>query len=667
MSSDINAGVRRGRGILVVALTALVVVSAVAAGVSLTAAGVASASPTGIDECTTIDTSGAYELTSNVTSGGVGCIEIAASDVTLDGDGHTVEAEGYAIRSDTAAGVENVTIRDVRVSANEAILLRNVTDAVVANATLGSVGRADALVVSRSRNVTLRDSVIEPGAAGIHFLADDSAVVDTRIGETTYGSSISGNDTVVRNNTVVGALGIHGGNANTLVISVDDSVVADNTITGGNVLRLYVGGTNTTVRNNTVTGQESDSDYYNTMAGMQIYGTNNTVVGNDVSRHRDWGISLGGSNHTVHDNVAVDNGVGIRVDSRDSLIYDNQLSGEDAAVVGLRYPSPDPDGPPFASGYRPNAWNVSERSGTNIVGGPTVGGNFYAGTDTTGFSEACADGDGVCDFPNALAANNTDYLPLADDENASVAYFEVSDVDAPERFETDEAATVSANVTNVGTETATQTVTLTADLVDENEYELETIRRTVTLNPGETTTVSFDVAFAATDPDESPTVATANSSLTQPVTVVEGDGASNESNVTYYQVDFVAGQPIQNLSADRLYGQQNRLFTFSFGNTDTGITERHNAWENASLRECVDDGSVVSHDGGDTAHVHFTVAEECENVTLSLVAYSMPGEEFDVETVDQQELLNATTGTYGPGGHTITVDLPDGDENESAD
>ncbi|ESP87706.1 prolyl oligopeptidase family serine peptidase [Candidatus Halobonum tyrrellensis] len=132
-----------------------------------------------------------------------------------------------------------------------------------------------------------------------------------------------------------------------------------------------------------------------------------------------------------------------------------------------------------------------------------------------------------------------------------------------------------------------------------------------------------------------------------------GDGGDG---VTHYQVDFVAGQPIENLGEEGLYADQDRLMRFAFGSADEGITEKDTAWPSAEIRDCVDYGHIVEDDG--TASVTFTVADDCEAVTLSLVAYSMPGDEFSTDTANDQELLEAATGTYGPGEHTITVTLP---------
>ena len=60
-----------------------------------------------------------------------------------------------------------------------------------------------------------------------------------------------------------------------------------------------------------------------------------------------------------------------------------------------------------------NYWNITKTSGTNIVGGPYLGGNYWASPDGSGFSETHADrGDGFCNASFVIDMNNTDYLPL---------------------------------------------------------------------------------------------------------------------------------------------------------------------------------------------------------------------------------------------------------------
>lgn len=74
-----------------------------------------------------------------------------------------------------------------------------------------------------------------------------------------------------------------------------------------------------------------------------------------------------------------------------------------------------------------NGWNISLTSGTNIVGGPNLGGNFWATPNNTGFSQTHADrGDGICNGSFILASGQIDYLPLAVWNNPLVAGFDAN-------------------------------------------------------------------------------------------------------------------------------------------------------------------------------------------------------------------------------------------------
>jgi hypothetical protein len=62
-------------------------------------------------------------------------------------------------------------------------------------------------------------------------------------------------------------------------------------------------------------------------------------------------------------------------------------------------------------------WNTTLTEGTNIVGGPYIGGNYWGKSGGTGYSDTCIDAnhDGICDQPYDLLGDgsNIDYLPLA--------------------------------------------------------------------------------------------------------------------------------------------------------------------------------------------------------------------------------------------------------------
>jgi hypothetical protein len=138
-----------------------------------------------------------------------------------------------------------------------------------------------------------------------------------------------------------------------------------------------------------------------------------------------------------------------------------------------------------------------------------------------------------------------------------------------------------------------------------------------------------------------------------------------EPEVGYYQIDFIGGEPYEELGPNVDNGfyadaDEDRLFRYAFGNTEEGVTELGTAWPSEELRSCVD-YQHISQDG-DTASITFTVNESCEDVTLSLAVYEKSEPGFDRDMV--QVLFDSDTGTFDSGTHTLTVELPEGDDSD---
>lgn len=127
-----------------------------------------------IDSCREIATPGVYELTADVAADGSGsCLVVSASDVVLDGNGHTVNGTGVAqptddstvqagiaVESDSETTQTNVTIRDVDVRGCEAGIAREMTlgNITVRNTTAADNDqgiRLDGADTARLTNVTL--------------------------------------------------------------------------------------------------------------------------------------------------------------------------------------------------------------------------------------------------------------------------------------------------------------------------------------------------------------------------------------------------------------------------------------------------------------------------------------------------------------------------------
>lgn len=159
---------------------------------------------------------------------------------------------------------------------------------------------------------------------------------------------------------------------------------------------------------------------------MGIYLTNsnlNIISGNNILENIRYGMWISHSNYSIiSGNTINKNNLGIRLNSSDN----STLSGN---ILVFNYISglsmcPACDNNTMFNNYlnntlnvevgnRRNAWNMEKKAGVNIVGGPYLGGNFWANPIGTGFSQTAQDKDenGIADI-KYNETNITDNLPL---------------------------------------------------------------------------------------------------------------------------------------------------------------------------------------------------------------------------------------------------------------
>ena len=152
--------------------------------------------------------------------------------------------------------------------------------------------------------------------------------------------------------------------------------------------------------NNTLIGNNA-----NLNNGIGIYlesSGNNSLGSNNASKNNRIGISLvSSSDNVLRGNNVSNNDYGISLDfSSNNLIYNNIFNNINNVLF-------------YNSNI--NTWNITIQSGTNILGAPFLGGNFWANTNGTGFGQICYDAniDGICDVTYALDSDNVDSLPLS--------------------------------------------------------------------------------------------------------------------------------------------------------------------------------------------------------------------------------------------------------------
>jgi parallel beta-helix repeat protein len=157
----------------------------------------------------------------------------------------------------------------------------------------------------------------------------------------------------------------------------------------------------------------------NTNSGLRLDESNDTIEGNIMDSNSNYGINLGGVGNIITNNTFRYNngaipksGINIFTTAMENKIYNNFFNNTrdiyDQTPTGGR-----------------NYFNTSQQTGTRVFGaGTLIGGNYYANTSGTDYSETCTDAntDGICDNPynittmttcSGATCGETDYLALS--------------------------------------------------------------------------------------------------------------------------------------------------------------------------------------------------------------------------------------------------------------
>lgn len=226
------------------------------------------------------------------------------------------------------------------------------------------------------------------------------------------GENLLINNTIEESNLVLGA-------------HCWDNIVFQNRLSNGEGISIACCGGNNLISMNEIVNCSSGIDIYDVQGrtvlrdnliigcGNGIYLTfvfDSRVYNNTIS-NGSTGIFL---REECHENELSNNtiiasnesGIYLLDSSADNHIYNNYFNN----TINVK-----------AENAEGNIWNTTQSPGTNIIGGPNLGGNFWANLEGTGFSQVSNDSnsDGICDFPFKINGSDFDYLPLAKPPSAT--------------------------------------------------------------------------------------------------------------------------------------------------------------------------------------------------------------------------------------------------------
>ncbi|MCZ7395561.1 MAG: right-handed parallel beta-helix repeat-containing protein [Candidatus Methanoperedens sp.] len=399
---------------------------------------------TEIDSCQTISEPGEYVLNTSILNSAPSCINITSSHVIFDGAGLTIDGTNYLtygglVYDSNTYGVHvynstmtltNVTVKNLTVTDwLGGIFYQDSENGSIENNNVSS--NFEGILLNSSTNNTLSNNNANSNNYGIFLDAssNNNLSYNNANWNTYYGILLefSSDNKLMNNNFSNNRGGINlfwhpnstfstSGNNNNVI---SGNIASSNTEFG---IKLYKSSTNSIYNNiassnsagiyldsssnNTLTNNDASSNsagIYQEGIFLQSSSNNNTLTNNNASSN-SVGIFLQSSsgNNTLTNNVvSLNTDLGIGIDnSYTNTIYNNYFNNSEYAWTINAWDDGN------------NIWNITKQAGTNIIGGPYLGGNYwsdYAGNDTDG------DGLGNTSIPynsSGNIINGGDYLPL---------------------------------------------------------------------------------------------------------------------------------------------------------------------------------------------------------------------------------------------------------------
>ena len=499
-----------------------------------------------ISECTTIDEPGEYEVVADITNESTErCIEISADNVTLEGNGHTIDGVNVEGTGVEAYG-DNVTIRNVSVTGFAAGVLmygpgvdpgtRTLTESrIFGNDDGVQVGGPDYVINNtiednegygvtsvRADTVVVRNNVVvDNGDVGVNLELSSGTLVDNRIAgnagggvHANLGHRVQENVQITSKNNVIVDNGAFGVDVEEVTFSSTGDRIVDNDGPGIATFGIL------TVDNATVVDNDGDGIKVgsNTLKELR---TQFVVTDSEVKANAGDGIFLGTTRAfgggEVHGSVIADNdGLGVN----NTMSYVVNATGNDwGSDDGPS--SPDDEDAPFED---PKTGALADGSGDQVSEFPNQPGvsNVHFTTeapederaDEEAYQIDLATGEVIEDLgedddafygtqgrllqAKSLTADGEltrshgvpQGMAMADDLRYGAISYDAETGEATVTVSLADDASNNATVTLAAYELPGETIEFQRDRADGQEL---VAHRTVTLSPGDSITLTIDL------------------------------------------------------------------------------------------------------------------------------------------------------------------------------
>ena len=329
-----------------------------------------------------IDSNLTWIQNSTLADNGRNGVGLGKSDLT--GGSNDCSVNGSFIYHNSGNGIaiygsERLEVNNNRINDNteDGILLfhqigADIRDNYFSDNTLGGVN-----ATSNSIEINITGNRFYYNGAGV--LADTTGKVNVT------GNSIVGNSLNPRSQKGIVIINGHGSTvSNNNVSTLNEAAIlvnqSEDTLVSGNILKLVPIGILVQSSNGTIIEQNTVDRNTGTGTGILCSRTNNTTISGNVISILATGLSL-----EETDNTTIFNNY-----------FKNHLNVE-------------------ISGSSRTSWNITPVPGPNIIDGPSLGGNYWADSGHTGWSQTNpdTDGDGFTDLPYLLEAGDVDQHPLS--------------------------------------------------------------------------------------------------------------------------------------------------------------------------------------------------------------------------------------------------------------